>query len=137
MKRLWRALPHFVRWLLVTLLILMIVGGSVYAYVALTATGEITVEECLSFVGPSTFSVSLYPLESDTVSLTIDNASSADMSIDLLSTITPDPGPKGLMVDIPKKITAPGNGQVTLDITMTAGKSAVPQVYSVTIEVIR
>lgn len=137
MKRLWRTLPHFVRWLLVTLLILMVVGGGVWAYVALTATGEITVEEALSFVGPSTFSVTLYPGESDIVQLTVANASSADIDVDLLSTITPDPGPKGLTVDIPNKITAPGNGQVTLDIGISAGKSAVPDTYSVTIEFAR
>lgn len=133
MKRLWKALPI---WALV-ILIILVIGGGVYAYVALTATGEITVEECLSFVGPSTFSVTLYPGEGDTVQLTVANASSVAIDVDLVSTITPDPGPKGLTVDIPKKITAPASGQVTLDIDITAGKSAEPDTYSVSIEFAR
>ena len=134
MKKKWKLLSPIARWCLVTLLILILVGGSVAAYVALTATGDITVEECLSFVGPSTFSVTLYPGESETVQLTVANASSADMSLDLLSTITPDPGLKGLTVNIPNKITVPAIGQVTLDIDIIAGKSAVPGTYNVTIE---
>jgi len=137
LKKLWRTLPHFVRWLLVTLLILAVIGGGVYAYTALTAEGDITVEENLSFVGPSTFSVSLYPQESETAQLTVANASSVAMDIDLLSTVMPDPGAKGLTVDLPSKVTAPGNGQVVIDIKITAGKSAEPQVYTVTIEIAR
>jgi len=137
MKKRWRILPQFVRWLLVTLLILVVIGGGVYAYTALTGTGDITVEESLSFVGPNTFSVSLYPQESDTAQLTVANASSIDMEIDLLSTVTPDPGAKGLTVDLPSKVTVPGSGQVVIDITITAGKNAEPQVYSVSIEIMR
>jgi len=137
MRRLWRALPHFVRWLLVTALILVVVGGGVWAYTALTASIEVTVEECLSFVGSSTFSVSLYPQESETVSLTIANASSVDMDIDLVSNITPDPRAKGLTVDIPNKITVPASGQVVVDIVMTAGKSVEPGAYSITMEIVR
>ncbi len=137
MKKLWRTLPHFVRWSLVTLLILAVIGGGVYAYVALTATGDITVEESLSFVGSSTFSVSLYPQESEVAQITVANASSIDMDIDLASTVIPDPGPQGLTVDLPNNVSVPGSGQVVIDITITAGKSAEPQVYSVEIEIVR
>jgi len=137
MKKKWKLLSPIARWCLVTLLILILVGGSVAAYVALTATVDITVEECLSFVGPSTFSVSLYPQGSETVQLTIANASPDSMDVDLLSTVTPDPGPKGMTVDIPSKITVPATGQTTIDITISAGKSAEPGSYTVTIEIVR
>ena len=133
MKRLWRTLPHFVRWLLVTILVLVVVGGGVYAYTALTGTGDITVEENLSFVGDSSFSVTLYPQETDTAQLIVANASSLDMDVDLLSTIDPDPGAKGMTVDIPAKIVAPAEGQITVDIVITAGKSAEPGSYTVSI----
>lgn len=136
-REVWRALPRVIRWFLVTLLIMVILGGGVYAYVALTATGEVTVQECLSLVGPNTFSVSLYPLESKTVSLTVANASSQAIDVDLLSTVIPDPGTKGLTIDIPSKLVAPAGGQVTITVIITAGKSAVPQVYSLTIEIVR
>ena len=134
MKRLWRLLPGAIRWVLVTLLILLIVGGGVWAYVALTATGEITIEECLSFVGDSTFTISLYPQGSDVGQVTLANASPDAIEVDLLSEVTPDPGPKGLTVDIPAKITVPASGQIAVDITVTASKSVEPGIYTVSIE---
>ena len=137
MKKKWKLLSPVIRWCLVTLLILILVGGAVAAYVALTATGEITIEECLSFVGPSAFSVSLYPQGSKTAQLTIANAAPDPMDVDLLSTVTPDPGPKGMTVDIPSKITVPATGQTIIDITISAGKSAEPGSYTVTIEIVR
>ncbi len=135
MKR--RKISGVVRWLLVTLVLLIFAGGGAYAYVALTSTGEVTVEECLSFVGPSTFSVTLYPLESQTVDLTIANASSAAIEIDLISTVIPDPGPKGLTITVPKKIIVPAVGQVVVTIDVDAGKNAEPGVYQVSISIDR
>lgn len=126
-------MSKIIRWLLVTILLLLMIGGGVLAYYALTGTGEVTVEEALSFVGPSSFSVSLYPQESAVESLIVANASSLNMDVDLLSTVTPDPGPKGLTIDIPKKITVPAIGQATVNITITAGKNAEPNTYTVSI----
>ena len=136
MKKIWRKLPSLVRWALVTIMILALTGGAVYAYVALTATGDVTVEECLSWVGDNTFSVTLYPQESQIEALTLANASSQDMEVDFLSTIIPDPG-SGMTIDIPNKVTVPGDGQVSFDITISAGKSVAPNSYSVSIEVVR
>lgn len=133
MKKLWRSLPFVARWMLVTIFLLVLTAGGAYAYVALTATGEVTVEECLSFVGPNTFSVSLYPQESITAQVTIANASQGAIDIDLASTVVPDPGTKGLTIDIPAKITVPAIGQVAVSIIVTAGKSAEPGVYNISI----
>lgn len=137
MKGLWKGLSPVIRWLLTTLLLLLIVSGVAYAYVALTGTGEVTVEECLSWVGPSTFSVSLYPQESQVESLTLANASGVDMDIDITSVVTPDPGTKGLVIDVPKTLTVPAVGQIAFDITITAGKNAEPDTYTVTIDIVR
>ena len=131
-----KQISGIIRWLLVTLLILLGVGGAVWAYTALTSTGEITVEECLSFVGPSTFSVSLYPQESETVQLTVANASSQAIGVDLLSTVTPDPGAKGLTVGIPNKITAPAIGQVVVVAAITAMMVAPEGVTIMALEVV-
>ena len=132
-----KRIGNFTKWLLVTILILMVTGGAVWAYTALTSTGDITVEEPLSFVGDSTFDVTLYPQESDTAQITVANASSVDMEVDLISSIDPDPGAKGMDVDIPAKVNVPATGQATIDIVITAGKSAEPGSYTVSIVIVR
>jgi len=134
MKRLWRGIPSIIRWLLVTMLLLIIVGGAAYAYKALTATVEVTVEECLSFIGPSDFQVSLYPGEIITVQVIIDNASSVDIEVDLVAFTDPDPGTKGLSINYPGKITVPALGLETVNIGISASKSAVPGTYTVSID---
>ena len=123
------------RQVIIIILVVGLIAGGVRAYVALTGSGDITVTEPLSFVGNSTFSVNL--LETTTAELTIANASSSDLSVDLTSVIVPDPGNKGLTVDIPNSITVPANGQAVIDITIMAGKSAVPDTYSVSIVIDR
>jgi len=55
------------------------------------------------------------------------------MDVDLVSAVTPDPGPKGLTITIPNKITVPAGGQTVVNIDITAGKSAEPQSYNVSI----
>ena len=134
MKRLFSG---FTRWLLVTIVVLAIVGGVAYAYVALIGTGEVTVIENLSWVGVNSFQVDLYPQESTTESLTLANASSIAMDVDILSTITPDPGSKGMAIDVPSGVTVPGNGQASFSVTITAGKSAEPITYTITFEIDR
>ena len=122
-----------IRGILVTVLLLAMVAGGVLAYNALTGTGNVTVDEALSFVGPTSFDVNVYPQEEVTAQLTIANASSIAMDVDLLSEVIPDPGAKGMTVDIPNSITVPGEGQIVVDITITAGKNAEPGLYEVSI----
>lgn len=130
MRRLLKAL-------LPTLVATLIVGLGAWAYVALTSTGEVVINECLSFVGSNTFSVSLYPQDTEVAQLTIANASGNSIDVDLLSSIVPDPGAKGITIDIPSKVTVPAIGQTTIDITITAGKNVVPETYVITIDVDR
>lgn len=126
-------MKRFAKSLAIALIALLITLGAVWAYTALTSTGDVTVEENLSWVGSNTFSVSLYPQESDTVSLTLANASVIDMDVDLTSTVTPDPGAKGLTISLPNKLTVPGSGQIAFDVDIVAGKNAEPQAYTVEI----
>ncbi len=137
MRRMWKKAPGLVRWLLVTLVILAVVGVGAWAYTALTGTGEVTVVEPLSFVGPSSFTVSLYPQETETATLTVANASSVALDVDLVSVVTPDPGPKGMTIDIPNSITVAAEGQIVVNIDISPGKSAEPGVYNVSIEFAR
>ena len=126
-------MKRFAKSLAIALIALLITLGAVWAYTALTSTGDVTVEENLSWVGSNTFSVSLYPQESDTVSLTLANASVIDMDVDLTSTVTPDTGAKGLTISLPNKLTVPGSGQIAFDVDIVAGKNAEPQAYTVEI----
>ncbi len=128
-------LSRFTRWLLITLTLMAIVGIGAWAYTALTSQGTVTIDECLSWVGSNTFDVQLYPQGSDTRTLTLANASPDDISIDLISTITPDL--KGVTIDIPNKVTIPANGQASFDVVVNASKSAEPNVYNILIEINR
>jgi len=132
LKKIWYGLPTVVRWLLVTVVIMAVAGAGVYAYIALTATVEIVIEEPLSFVGENVFEVTLYPQETVTQEVTIANASSLDFDVNLVITISPEPE-GGLNVDVPKKVTVPANGEVTVTITIKAGKSAPAGAFAVEI----
>jgi hypothetical protein len=59
------------------------------------------------------------------------------MDVDIINTITPDPGTKGMTITVPNKVTVPASGQVSFDITITAGKSAEPVTYTITFGVER
>ncbi len=137
MRKLVNKLPKAIRWLIITAILTIIVGGSAYAYVALMGTGQVTIQECLSFIGSNTFAVTLYPQETKMVQLTVANASPIDLSVDLNTTITPDPQGKGLTVSVPSKITVPAIGQVVVTITITATKNATPGTYQVSVEFAR
>ena len=128
---------RIVRYILSIIGTIAVVSGIVYAYVALTGTGQVTVIENLSWVGENTFDVSLMPQESVTESLTIANASSIDMEIDVTYAIDPDPGSKGMSITIPNKITVPGSGNTSFNVSIVAGKGAEPITYTVTFEVAR
>jgi uncharacterized membrane protein len=137
MKRKFRALPAFIRWLLVTLVILGIAGGGTYAYVALTSTSTVQVNEALSFVGDHQFTLNIYPQDSTSYTITVANASTHDMEVNLLSSINPDPTGKGITITIPNKITAPASGQVSFNVQIAASKSVVPGSYSIAISLDR
>lgn len=132
MKNIWHRLPTAARWFLVTFVFMVIAAAGAYAYIALTAVGEITIEEPLSFVSGSTFEVELYPQESISHDITVANASSLDLVVDLISTISPDPG-GGLTVNVPNKLTIPATGEATASILIVAGKSAPAGVFSIEI----
>lgn len=136
MRRFWTSLPNFVRWLLVTLLVIGVIGGAAYAYKILTITGEVTVAEAISVVGDTTFSFSLYPQESASKQFTLANASGVSLDVNLNYTCTPDPG-NDITVTLPNKVTVPAIGQANFTVQVTASKSAEPQSYSIAINVER
>ena len=136
MRRCWTFLPNFVRWLLVTVLVIAVVGGAAYAYKILTITGEVTVKEAISVVGDTTFSFSLYPQESASKQFTLANASSISLDVSLNYTCTPAPG-NNISVTLPNKVSVPATGQANFTVQVTASKSAEPKSYSISIDIER
>ncbi len=124
-----------IRWLLVTIAIVAVAVGGVLAYQALTGTGTVTVKENLSWVGSNTFTVNLYPQESVIETLTLANASSIAMEVDVTSEVLP--APDGITVTIPKKLTVPGSGELPFNIEIATSKSAVPATYTITFGIVR
>ena len=130
-------MKRFTRSLLITLVALLVVVGGVYAYLALTGTVRLTIQEPLSFVGSNTVDVALYPAEQAQATFTVANASSVALDVDLTYSISPDPTGRGIVVQLPNKVTAPAGGQVAVTATITASKSAVPGAYTITIQYVR
>ena len=136
MKKLWRTLPSFVRWLLVTSLVMAIATGGAYAYIALTGRLSVTITEPLSWVGDSEFTVDAYPTETIIQPLTVSNAAPNDLEFNILYTVVPDPG-ADVNVSVPNKVTAPAGGQVSFNVTVTLSKSAAPITFDVNYEIDR
>ena len=125
-----------IRWILATLVLLLLTAGVAYAYVALTGKLTVTVLEPLNWVGASEFTVTAYPTETIIQPLTVSNAAPNDLEFDVLYTIVPDPG-SDVKVSIPKKLTAPAVGQISFDITVTLSKSTAPIIFDINYEIDR
>ena len=136
MRMLWRRMPGFIRWSLVTMVILVIVGAGVYAFQVLTITGEVAVVESIDIVEPKTFSVTLKPNESDVRTFTVTNTSSAAVEVSFVVAISPSG--QGLTAETsPDDLTVPGNGNAQFTLTTEAENDVVPQIYTVTVGIDR
>ncbi len=136
MKRLWRTLPHFVRWSLVTVAIIAGVSGGVLAFNALFGQITGTIEEPLGWVGDSSYDFgTIYPTQTILCPLTVSNLAPNPIEFDVLYTISPVDLDAEITVTIPNKLTAPAAGQITFDIEITTSKSA-PPIAELTIDYI-
>jgi len=136
LKKLWRTLPHFVRWLLVTVVVIAVAGGGVLAYNALFGQITGTIEEPLGWVGDSSYDFgTIYPTETVLCPLTVGNQAPNPIEFDVLYTISPVDLGAEITVTIPNKLTAPATGQIAFDIEITTSKSA-PPIAELTIDYI-
>jgi len=122
--------------LISALIITLVTGTWVFAYVALTGIIQLEVQENLSFVGSNEFQLEGYPGQTLYQELTVANASPDDMDIDVGYVVMPDPG-SDLNVNTPKNVTVPGEGEATFEITIIISKSAAPAFYEINYEIIR
>lgn len=122
--------------LISTLIILLVAGIGVYAYTALTGIIHLEIKENLSFVGDSEFELEAYPGQTVWQEITIANASPDDMDISVGYSVSPDPG-HDLNIQTPNKVTVPGDGEATFEVTIIISKSAVPMAYEIIYEIVR
>jgi len=136
MRKLWNGLASVIRWSLVTMVILVIVGAGVYAFRVLTITGEVAVVESTDIVEPKTFSVTLKPNESDVRTFTVTNTSNAAVEVSFVVAISPSG--QGVEAEtLPTGLTVPGNGNAQFTLTTEAENDVVPQLYTVTVGIDR
>ena len=130
-------MKHRLKNALISALIITLVSGiGAFAYVALIGRIDLEVKENLSFVGDSEFQIEGYPGQTLYQEITVANASPDDMDFDVGYTASPPPG-TDLNINTPKKVNAPGDGEVTFEVTITISKSAAPMFYEINYEIIR
>lgn len=122
--------------LISALIITLVVAAWVGAYTALTGILQLEVQENLSFVGGSEFQLEGYPGQTLYQEVTVANASPDDMDIDVGYLVSPDPG-SDLNIQTPNKVTVPGGGEVTFEITIITSKSAAPMFYEINYQIMR
>ena len=104
------------------------------AYTIITITGQVTVQEAIT-VSPATFSANIYPGETFSQTLTLNNASNVNIDVSFISSITPVT--TEVTLSAPNKITVPSLGSTLTNITITASKSAPPAIYTISLALTR
>lgn len=99
----------------------IILAGGAYAYLALTAHVDVETKEALTWVSEHEFNLSMYPGESETLNLVINNASSSNLDVALKSKVTPKL--KGLTVVAPDSIVAVSGADTAFDVVVEASPS--------------
>lgn len=122
----------FLKVFLAVILPILLIGGSVAAYLALTATVDVSVDESLSWVTPNTYSVNLFPGESQTLNLIIHNESSADLTVTLKDKVTPKI--KGLEITLPDTLNALAVANTAFDVVIVATAGVEPGTTQLTID---
>lgn len=118
--------------LFVILLVLLIPATVLAAYLIVTITGEVTVEEVIT-VSPETFTMSLYPGESNNQQISLTNASGVDITV----TLTTDVTPVGLTVTVPATVLVAKNKTETFDIMVDAPLDIAPGTFTISVGVSR
>ena len=113
---------------------LALIGVAYAVYTIVSVDGTVTVEEAIT-VAPETFTVTLYPAETVTETLTLSNAGSVGIEVNFIATV--DPVDPEMTVSVPAKVTVPAEGSTTADIDVIASKSAVPGTYTISVGVTR
>lgn len=109
---------RFIKIALAILIPVLLIGGGVSAYLALTADIQVTTQEALTWVSAHEFEVKLMPGETTEVVMEIHNASTAALPVQLTKSI--NPFISGLTIVCPDSFTAPANDNIRFNVVITA-----------------
>lgn len=123
---------RLVKILIGVLVPVLLIGGGVSAYLALTAHFQVKTNECLTWVSGNEFDLNLYPGENFITDLTIHNESSVSLNVTLKKTITPKI--KGLSIISPDEIIVEAQKDTTFTVEVLASSSLEIGETSVTID---
>ena len=141
MKRLLKGLG-------IGLLMLALVGGTVYAYVAINITAEVDVQEPISIIsaaGDGTFDIEtvtwdigeIYPLDTASINVTLANAASGPITLTLATDpVSLDSGNLTFTFEN-TEIVVPAGGEVSFSISANTTQSLATGSYSVAIQIQR
>ena len=126
--------------ILALVVILMVPLAIAMAYTIVTIIGTYQVTEPVT-VSPSSWTVGapgnlFYAGETSTKNVTLSNAASVPIEVDLAETIT-GPTPDKLTVTFTKKLIVPATGTLIATVIIQASKSITPGEYIVSISVVR
>ena len=140
LKGRWRGIPVGV--ITAILAVCLLTGGVLAAYQVWTSTAAVTVQECFS-VGvvsgdgsytSGTWTVSMYPGETKSLVVRVTNASSVTLPI----TLTATEGYASIDAAwAPASGSVPASSYYDFTLTVTATASAVPQDYTVSLDISR
>ena len=121
-------------WLISLVAGIALIGVAYAVYTIVSVGGTVTVEEAIT-VSPETFTVTMYPAETVTQTLTLSNIGSVGIEVNFVTAV--DPVSPEMSVSVPAKVTVPAEGSTTAEIEVKASKSAVPGVYTISVGVTR
>jgi hypothetical protein len=126
------------------LLALMLIGGAVYAYVAINITAQVTVQEPISVVsaeGAGTFDTAtstwnigeIYPQDTASIAITFANAASGPITLSLSAEPASLDGGNLTFAFDSNTIVVPAGGEASTGITASTTQGLAPGSYSVSI----
>lgn len=119
-------------WIISAIIAVLITSGGVSAYTAVTASGEVTIDEPISIIEGNTFSFNLYPGDFDTLDLSVKNSSPNVMTVFPTAVITPSAG-QDICIEMPPSLTINPGQTVNLTADVFATVAAPPGTYSIEI----
>jgi len=120
------------RFVLAAILLALLFVTVLGAYLIITITGNVQVEESIT-ITPDSFALTLYPGETQIQEIEATNDSSVDVTINIILTVS---SPE-IIVTVPDSIKLRSNGTETFDIEVFAPHDIEPADFTITIEINR
>lgn len=120
------------RLLLAVALLALLFVTAIGAYLIITITGNVQVEESIT-ITPDSFAMTMYPGETQIQEIEIVNSSNIDVTVDINFTVS---SPE-IIVTVPDFVDIGPNGTEIFDIEIFAPLDIEPSDFTITIEISR